>query len=138
MKIWDELHYGVKESTRTWLDWARRNAQELSDSGLRKIEWHDLMAERRRNEEKLGALVAERFILEGKKTVRCDAPGVHELIQRMRAIDDRLKALGDDQALETPLDQSHGESGEFGPQAKENLQEEKKFLKSDEKAVDAQ
>ncbi|POR05164.1 hypothetical protein AU468_02115 [Alkalispirochaeta sphaeroplastigenens] len=143
MKIWDDVHHEFRESTRTWVDWVRRGARELGDSGLRQIERRDLQAERRRSEEKLGAIVAERFITDGKKTLRRDAPGLIELLQRIRAIDERLEALEEDQKS---VDQGPEASRGSGLPAIEALQEfqrddskkEKEFRESDPKGVDAE
>ncbi|TVR70511.1 MAG: hypothetical protein EA427_05720 [Spirochaetaceae bacterium] len=93
MKIWDELNDNLKDSTRTWMEWARRHAQELGDAGLRHVERQDLLSERRRSVALLGEVVANRFILEDKKMVRADSPGVAEIIERLRKIESRLEHL---------------------------------------------
>ncbi|WP_018526456.1 hypothetical protein [Alkalispirochaeta alkalica] len=146
MKIWDDVHHEFRESTRTWVDWVRRGARELGDSGLRQIERRDLQAERRRSEEKLGAIVAERFITDGKKTLRCDAPGLIELLQRIRAIDERLEALEALEKDQKSVDQGPEASRGSGLPTMEALQEsqrddlkkEKEFRESDPKGVDAE
>ena len=93
MKIWDELNDNLKDSTRTWMDWARRHAQELGDVGLRHVERQDLLSERKRAVNRLGEVIANRFILEDKKTVRIDSPGIAEIVDRLRVIEDRLQQL---------------------------------------------
>lgn len=93
MKIWDEVNENLKDSTRTWMDWARRHAQELGDAGIRHVERQDLLSERRRDVARLGELVCNRFILEDKKTVRSDSPGVAEIVERLRMIEARLEQL---------------------------------------------
>lgn len=100
MKIWDELNENLKDSTKAWMDWARRHAQELGDAGLRHVERQDLLSERRRSIAQLGELVANRLLLEDKKMVRADSPAIAEIIARLRTIETRLEQLQNEDARE--------------------------------------
>lgn len=93
MKIWDELNENFKGQTRNWVGWARKHAQELGEVGMRHVERQDLLGERRREIAHLGEQVANRFILEDKKSIRIDSPGIADTLDRIRAIDRRLQEL---------------------------------------------
>jgi hypothetical protein len=93
MKIWDELNDGIRESTRGLADWTTKHVRDLGDAGVRHVERRDLLAERRRTVVLLGEYVANRFVLEEKKSIRADAPGMESLLQQIRRIDQRLQEL---------------------------------------------
>ncbi len=93
MSVWDELQHNVRNSTKQWLDWAHRHAQEIGDTSMRHIERQDLLAERRQLLLRLGESLADRFLVEGKKTVRSDSPEFREALDRVSEIDRRLDEL---------------------------------------------
>ena len=93
MGIWNELNENLRQSSKQWLDWARQHAQEIGDAGMRHIERQDLLSERKQLLQRLGELVADRFLIEGKKTLRQDSPGVGDIMERLTVIDDRLSEL---------------------------------------------
>lgn len=95
MGVWDELQHNVRNSTRQWLDWAHHHAQEIGDTGMRHIERQDLLAERRQLLLRLGELLANRFLVEGKKTVRSDSPEFRAALERISEIDRRLEELAE-------------------------------------------
>lgn len=93
MKIWEELNENVKKSTKSWASWARQHAQEIGEAGMRHIERQDLLTERRQLHQRLGSLVATRFIVEEKKTLRAETGDVQPLLERLSAIEARLTVL---------------------------------------------
>ncbi|MEX2445495.1 MAG: hypothetical protein WD492_17995 [Alkalispirochaeta sp.] len=110
MSIWNELNENVRQSSRQWLDWAKQHAQDLGDAGMRHIERQDLLSERKQLLQRLGEATADRFLVEDKKTVRHDTPGVKEILERISAIDERL----------TVLSVADDENEEDRPQPEEN------------------
>lgn len=93
MGIWNDLNRNLKESSREWVDWARQHAHEIGEAGLRHIERQDLLAERKQLLHRVGETVADRFLVENKKTLRRDSPGVAELLERVEAINTRLDEI---------------------------------------------
>lgn len=110
MSIWNELNENLRHSSRQWLDWAKQHAQDIGDASMRHIERQDLLSERKQLLQRLGEATADRFLVEDKKTVRHDSPGVRELLERISAIDERLTILSvadeqdDDDADVTKID----------------------------------
>ena len=93
MSIWNELNENLRHSSRQWLDWAKQHAQDIGDAGMRHIERQDLLSERKQLLHRLGEATADRFLVEDKKTIRHDSPGVQEILERISAIDERLTVL---------------------------------------------
>ena len=93
MSMWDELNETLRDSTRRMLDRARQRAQDVGEVSMRHLERQDLLAERKEILAQLGQIVADRFILEDKKTVRADTPAIAPCIERVREIDLRLQEL---------------------------------------------
>lgn len=93
MSIWNELNENLRHSSRQWLDWAKQHAQDIGDAGIRHIERQDLLSERKQLLQRLGEATADRFLVEDKKTIRQDSPGVREILERISAIDERLTVL---------------------------------------------
>ncbi len=93
MSIWNELNENLRHSSRQWLDWAKQHAQDIGDAGMRHIERQDLLSERKQLLLRLGEATADRFLVEDKKTIRPDSPGVREILERISAIDERLVVL---------------------------------------------
>lgn len=60
---------------------------------MRHLERQDLLSERKALTQRLGELVADRFLIEEKKTIRPDSPGFSEVLERVRVIDQRLVEL---------------------------------------------
>jgi predicted secreted Zn-dependent protease len=115
MKLWNDLNENLKKNTRHWLEWAKNNAREMSDAGLRQVERRDLLSERKQLAHQVGDVVVDRFIAEDKKTVRSDMAGVSEHLERIRAIDARLDELSREEAESnegSPADSTGGYTGE--------------------------
>ena len=110
MKIWDELNHNLRKSTKTWVDWARTHAQDIGEAGMRHIERQDLLSERKSLVHQVGELVTSRMLIEEKKTVRHDTPGMPELLERLGAIDERLDELAGQEEAEN-------DTGQAGPSA---------------------
>lgn len=104
MSIWNELNENLRHSSRQWLDWAKQHAQDIGDAGMRHIERQDLLSERKQLLQRLGEATADRFLVEDKKTIRHDSPGVREILERIAAIDERLTVLSvaDDEGEDEP------------------------------------
>lgn len=110
MSIWNELNENLRESSRQWLEWAKQHAQDIGDTGMRHIERQDLLSERKQLLQRLGDVTADRFLVEHKKTIRRDSPGVEEIIDRVSTIDERLTVLSvadDETAVDQPESESH-------------------------------
>lgn len=93
MAFWDELNSGLRTSTRQWVDWAKRHAQDVGEAGVRHVERQDLLRERRQVVQQLGEYTAARFLVEDRKTIRVDAAEVREMLDRLRPIEERLAEL---------------------------------------------
>ncbi len=111
MSIWNELNENLRESSRQWLEWAKQHAQDIGDAGMRHIERQDLLSERKQLLQRLGEAVADRFLVEDKKTVRHDTPSVGPLLERISAIDERLAVLSvaDDEPTVEQTESDHDE-----------------------------
>jgi hypothetical protein len=95
MSVWNDLNDNLKQTSRQWLDWAKQHAQEVGEAGIRHIERQDLLSERKQIVHRVGEAIVDRFLVEEKKTVRSDSPGVGDLLERITRIDDRLQELSD-------------------------------------------
>lgn len=93
MGIWNDLNENLRESSKTWVDWAKRHAHDLGETSMRHLERQDLLSERKALMQRLGELVADRFLIEEKKTLRPDSPGFAEVLERVQVIDQRLAEL---------------------------------------------
>jgi len=93
MSLWEGLGENVSRSTRTWVAWAKKHARDIGDAGMRHIERQDLLAEKQKAINSLGARVAERFEDAGAKSVTRSTPGVAELLAHIDSIDERLAEL---------------------------------------------
>ncbi|MFP4210017.1 MAG: hypothetical protein ACLFR8_02145 [Alkalispirochaeta sp.] len=93
MNVWDDLNKNAAKTSRQWVSWAKQHAQEIGDAGLRHIERQDLLGERKQLIQRIGEEVANRFLVEEKKTLRSDAGEIEAHLQRIRVIDARLEEL---------------------------------------------
>ncbi len=86
----DTLDKGI-ETSRDLYGRAREKAQDLTDRGILRFEINQLDSEAEKLIAKLGSRAFEVLVTEGQTTVSRKTAGMHELIDEIVAVHERLK-----------------------------------------------
>ena len=87
---------------------------ELGDAGVQALNRRELQRQRQSIIAEVGEYVVHRIEVEGKKTVRADAPELIVLIDRVAAVDAELRRLSNDNK-DTADDAANDEARKLEP-----------------------